>query len=45
MANSEPCGSSSTLFPSTLLVYVGGTEEKPEKPVISTNFLVRITTE
>jgi len=45
MANSEPCGSSSRLFPSTLLVYVGGTKEKPEKPVISTTFPVRIPTE
>jgi hypothetical protein len=45
MANSEPCGISSRLFHSTLLVYVGGTEEKPEKPVISNNFLVRIPTE
>lgn len=45
MASSEPCGSSRRSFPSNLLVYVGGTEEKPEKPVISINFLVRIPTE
>jgi hypothetical protein len=32
-------------FSNILVVFVGGTEEKPEKHVMSTRFLVRIPTD